>query len=785
MTDMYERQQRALAKAKQVLLEAEKTRSFKELEPLVERFHSGDSELLRQPLFVSNCGAYLHHLYLSGQRSEVLSLLILFEAYVDDHEREIRQNGVTILTKFSSLIVESNDLEVICSVFLLLTRWLEIEEEPIDISGVACSQLHKLAHRLLLDEKYWQETSILTTILKQILADQLKKDPGLKEMAAKLLESLATKEVLEKLMRGFLEERSEYKIHARNNLTSLGHRSTIFLVNSLMHSKEKDVRLRLVKLIPDTGASVVPILKECLSKKPPWFVIRNILFIFAELNDESSFEIVHPYLEHQDIRVQQQALSYLTKVGGNMLKERLASALKIVHPQLKIQIVMQIGQVGDDTNLTGVLLDILQPIDPDPDPVTVDLVTKACVALRSSAQKNVIDTLQELVRQRKSVSDPTDRITLAAQDTLSLIEPAYRHKTQQSFKVISGLRGEDTAETLQMSNPSVDRIERSVDEYLAQGDLERAGKKLFSDGVNAARNKDFPTAEILRDKLLEINPLALTEVIKLGEIIDEEKSSTINNNHIEVWGGLYEKMSTEEFNGLYYALRQESYSPGEVIVNAGDNDPRLYFVNSGSVTLSCQSGSKESFLKRLQPGEVIGVGPFFSVSVWTVTMSSQSETQVHVLSRQKFVELRKHHPELEKKLEAFCRKHDTVPELLKMSGADRRETARYAITVMVRNILLDPYGNVGKRSFRGELIDISKGGLCFSIKISSKKNARLLLGRQIITEITLTDGNILKCFGVIVGVQFFDKEINDFSVHVKFYRHLDQVDFKKVINLEI
>ena len=124
--------------------------------------------------------------------------------------------------------------------------------------------------------------------------------------------------------------------------------------------------------------------------------------------------------------------------------------------------------------------------------------------------------------------------------------------------------------------------------------------------------------------MLEINPLALTEVIRLGEIIDEEKSTTLNNHHVEVWSGLYEKMSTEEFNGLYHALRQESYSPGEAIVNTGDNDSSLYFVNAGAVTLSCQSGNKESFLKRLQPGEVIGVGPFFSVSVWTVSMTAQS-----------------------------------------------------------------------------------------------------------------------------------------------------------------
>ena len=65
-------------------------------------------------------------------------------------------------------------------------------------------------------------------------------------------------------------------------LTTLGRRSVIYLINQLMHSTDKNVRLQLVKLIPGAGASVVPILKDCLQKKPPWYVVRNIVFILSE-----------------------------------------------------------------------------------------------------------------------------------------------------------------------------------------------------------------------------------------------------------------------------------------------------------------------------------------------------------------------------------------------------------------------------------------------------------------------------------------------------------------------
>jgi CRP-like cAMP-binding protein/HEAT repeat protein len=785
MGEIQKRQQRALAKAKQVLLDAEKARAQNRVGTTLKEFTSGNLKVLNDQEFSENLGPYLYQLYQAGRRSEAIALLCLFDDCIVEEDLTIRENSVLILSKFSSSIIDSNDLEILYKTFSQFVRWLEFETEYITGFGVACSQIHRITQRLLADEKYWQEALKLTSVLTDIQSGTLDKSSSIKETISKLQESIAAKETLEKLIHFYLKNTTENKRIAARILTTLGRRSAIYLINQLMHSTDKNVRLQLVKLIPGAGGSVIPILKDCLQKKPPWYVVRNVIFILSELNDDSFYEIIQPYLSHRDIRVQQQVLSCITKISEDNLRERLIASLPSVHDDLKIKVVMQFGEAGGDKNLVNVLVELLRSRQTFLEETSSELIVRICVALKSSPQKEVIEVLNQLIEERKDFTDQGDPVIVAANDALSVVEPKYRHTTQASLGASDGYGSEFHMDSLATNHSSILKLEQSVEQYIAQGDLEKAGGKLYSNAVNAARNKDYTTAELLRDKLLDINPLALTEVIRLGEIIEEEKSSTINNHHISVWSGLYDTMSTDEFNALYYTMRHESYSPDETIVRAGENDASLYFVNSGSVTLSCQSGDKESFLKRLQPGEVIGVGPFFSVSVWTVSMAAQTASQVHVLSRRKFLVLKKNHPKIERKLESFCNKYDTVPELLKMSGADRRESARYSIAVKVNNILLDPYGNAGKRSFRGELIDISKGGLCFSIKISSRQNARLLLGRQIVTEITLRDGNILKCFGVIVGVKFYEIDVQDFSVHVKFYRSLEQVDFKQVINLEL
>ena len=70
----------------------------------------------------------------------------------------------------------------------------------------------------------------------------------------------------------------------------------------------------------------------------------------------------------------------------------------------------------------------------------------------------------------------------------------------------------------------------------------------------------------------------------------------------------------------------------------------------------------------MKPGEIVGVGPFFDVSVWTVTLTAMSAVKVQILEREDFLKLLLQHPGLESSLADFCRRSDKIPELLKNVG---------------------------------------------------------------------------------------------------------------------
>ena len=81
--------------------------------------------------------------------------------------------------------------------------------------------------------------------------------------------------------------------------------------------------------------------------------------------------------------------------------------------------------------------------------------------------------------------------------------------------------------SVQPEQPPMDPIavrEEQIFQLAAGGDTEAAKNQLFDLIVASARKKDFFNAERLRERIYEIDPMALMEIIQANDIIEEEKS---------------------------------------------------------------------------------------------------------------------------------------------------------------------------------------------------------------------------------------------------------------------
>ena len=319
------------------------------------------------------------------------------------------------------------------------------------------------------------------------------------------------------------------------------------------------------------------------------------------------------------------------------------------------------------------------------------------------------------------------------------------------------------------------REEQLVEEYIQDGDLEAAVKLLYGLIVKLARQKQFSKAEALREKLLETDPMALSEIIKTAEIIEEEKIVSMDKTHRELWAKFYDTLTTEEASILYYAMKQSAYEPNQVVFQQGTLHSRLYFVDHGDLKLICRERDRETFLGKIGPGNIIGEDLFFSNSVCTLSLVTISTAKVHYLEKTCLSEWEKQHPGLVAKLQEFAKKLNQAQTFLKNYQFDRRHQQRYRVSGKCQIQIVNSSGEPVGRPFYGGLSDVSVGGLAFLARITKKETARMLLGRRLRIIFDLPVESLkeaLELEATIVAVR--DYAFEDCSIHVKFRRPLSQ-----------
>lgn len=338
--------------------------------------------------------------------------------------------------------------------------------------------------------------------------------------------------------------------------------------------------------------------------------------------------------------------------------------------------------------------------------------------------------------------------------------------------------GKSEAVAKEKMDPLTSR-EEQIFELAAKGNKDVAKEQLFDLVVACARKKDFFNAERLRDRIYEIDPMALMEIIQSGDVIEAEKAGAISKDLLAIWAKLLTVLSLEEFNSLYCEMEERSFKPEEMIVTQGANNDELFFINHGSVRASYAGGDKEMLLKNLGSGEIAGEN-FFNASVWTVSLTAQQQTSILALNRDKLSRLEQRIPGIESKLIDYYNKYSDISAAIKRKGMDRRVHERFKVESKIQLQIIDDKDRI-LSSFRGAMTDISQGGLSFCIRIAKKESSRLLLGRSIKASIPVTGSPDEILQGTVIGVQVVDLVLSDYSVHVKFNDELSGNDLKSFL----
>ncbi|KPJ79127.1 MAG: hypothetical protein AMJ54_00235 [Deltaproteobacteria bacterium SG8_13] len=317
--------------------------------------------------------------------------------------------------------------------------------------------------------------------------------------------------------------------------------------------------------------------------------------------------------------------------------------------------------------------------------------------------------------------------------------------------------------------------DRRIQEVVASGDQEAIARLLLDLIIEHAGRRNFARAETLRDQLYEAAPLALNEIVKANETIDEEKSGSIDSEHLELWSGLFESLESDEASELYYAMQTANTHAGQPVFEKGQYNSNLYFVQSGSLKmLHFDPGEKkEIVLKQMRAGSLFNMEAFFSFTVTTCAVVAEADCTLRYLEQSILDRWREKFPRIEPKLNSFCRQFEDVRALVKKTGADVRSSPRYLVSMAAIIQFLDTYGKPSKKPFKVTLFDISSGGISFGLKLNRRQEAAQLLGQALFMQTGyVLDGKKQKVSqkGRIIAAHL--QPFGESSVHVQFDKSL-------------
>jgi CRP-like cAMP-binding protein len=326
--------------------------------------------------------------------------------------------------------------------------------------------------------------------------------------------------------------------------------------------------------------------------------------------------------------------------------------------------------------------------------------------------------------------------------------------------------------------------EKKLDRYLQENKKDEAVQFLYRLIIDSAREKDFARAEAWREKLYEVDSLAVKEIVKSGEVIEAEKRSAIDKVHLNLWADFYESLTPEETNTLFYGMQTVNLEENHMVFKQGEICSRIYFIDKGRLKMSYRLADKTILLKKLGPGDIVGEDSFFfSDAFYTTSVITDSAVELRVLDKDNLAILNEKSPGLESKIVDYCLKLESVCNLLKAKKLERRVKKRIDLPGKVLARVLKDQEQPPENPFRGELLDISESGLAFIVK-TTQKSARRLLGHNLDMKLTFAELESemeINTAGTVVAVN--KEPFNEYIIHADFSKNLSRTDIDDLEDL--
>jgi hypothetical protein len=333
--------------------------------------------------------------------------------------------------------------------------------------------------------------------------------------------------------------------------------------------------------------------------------------------------------------------------------------------------------------------------------------------------------------------------------------------------------------------PSLSAHEAKVEQYIQTGRTEKAVELLYQLATLSAKKGLFQKSETYRDRLYEVDSMALSRIVAVNEAIEKQKSRLMPPDYRKLWASFFEKLSEQEANAFFFSLTKTEVDSERIILRQGKQNQRLFLVQRGQLKAVYIDNEKELLLRKLDSGDIFGEDTFFSINVCTATIKTLTPVRLSYIKHADLEQLAEEHASLVPNLKKICMTGRSLTDIIRQKGIERRSFKRYNLNCKVWFQLLETDNPKAlNRSITAELWDISKHGLSFYLHSKNREAVRNLIGRSLGVKFNLNiDGEdkTIATAGVVQGVG--SHPLEEYSIHLQLNRPFSDDAMKTIASL--
>ncbi|MEE4241220.1 MAG: HEAT repeat domain-containing protein [Desulfopila sp.] len=686
-------------------------------------FMHGDDSVLNTPGLIEQLAHYIFDLYHNGDMQQTLLLLERLGETTIAENLQHREYALIVLSLVAAKVLEENNEDLLEAISLLLVRWLKNENEYISGFEYICLQLGKLIQKML-EEDLWYQAEDLVTVLSEIKKGTLKKHKLIRQIISRTHSIIAQDTYLDQLTSSYVANHNDKSDVAATLLVQLGEKAAPRMLQTLSSCEDKEQRLRLIDLIPATGIDAIPSLVAKLRSNPPWYVSRNILLILSRIADPAVFEIVKPFIRHQDLRVQQEAVRCIAALNGEQKVSRLLEALNHCDHRVKPLLINLLGPLQEE-RVGAVFLGLLNN-----------------VSIFESALQNSI--IQEICKYLPAYSAEK---SFAALETLVANQKSREHLTEATLKTI-----EETCTILRRNIDSTDLPEWVT--LIEPHETETVRPALSDSSTPSLEETASPTKHA-----------SIPKESWFSEVATSRNISAELQKHLHNRADFYTLLSHEEFLVFSALLTSKIFRKNEPITAVGDVHSTLFFIEDGGVQLTFPEKDTITSIKTLEAGDLFGHEIFMNGSEWPVALKAVEDTTVLLFDQEQLLSLQPGYPDFCRKFLNYCRDQDFIMGLHR-TVCRKPPPAQKAIPFT---------GDIGDHIADSWLIDLLPRGFCFCFTLPQGIDYSLFADRELHVHFSRNgkEEAPLKVQAQTIGLNFFREEERRLCIFARFRQAID------------